>query len=405
MARTKRLQAVGPNSCVADGHLTITLPAFLEGELSTGHPWVYRNHIPSGFEAPTGTWVCAVAGRARIWGLWDNDSQIALRVYSFDEKPTAKSIAERVKRASHLRRAQLPTETTAYRLVNGEGDGVPGIIVDVYGEYAVVATYSRATYTILPWLVDALSELSLLGILHRRVAGDSEPGISVDVVRGGRPPENLIVLERGLQFYADLLQGHKTGQYLDQRDNRMTFSRFASQGAVLNLFSYTGGFSLAAALAGATTTSVDISQPALERARDNFKLNGLDPNNHAFTKMDCFEYLSEAVKGAQRFNAVVCDPPSLARNRAQLDQALKAYLRVNTLGLRLVLDGGFYAAASCTAQVSPEAFRHMLIQAVSRAQKRAQIVHEAGHAFDHPIAVGHTEGRYLKFVILRVFGD
>ena len=404
MARIRRpLTGEPTRQPAAIGSASIVLPAFLEQGLASGHPWVYRNHVPAGFEAPTGSWVFVHAGRASAWGLWDSDSQIALRIYARDSQPSATSIAARVERAFRLRQLHNPPETTAFRLINGEGDGLPGIIVDVYGEYAVIATYSRATYPLLPWLLDAFASYSFAGVLHKRVAGESQTETNIDVLSGQGPPNNLVVLERGMRVYADLLSGHKTGLYLDQRDNRKTFAGFAAKNSVLNLFSYTGGFSLAAALAGCTTTNVDISQPALDRARENFELNGLHSSEHAFTRMDCHEYLSNAAADIGRFDAIVCDPPSLARNRTQLEQALKAYLRLNTLGLRLLRDGGLYAAASCTAQVSPEAFRQMLIQAVGRAHRTAQIIHEAGHAFDHPIAIGHPEGRYLKFVMLRVF--
>ena len=172
---------------------------------------------------------------------------------------------------------------------------------------------------------------------------------------------------------------------------------------MLNLYAYTGGFSVVAALAGAQrTTSVDIAEPALARAKDNFSLNGLDPTEHQFIVQDCYEYLKANVFAKKQFDAIVCDPPSMARNRAQLEDALNAYVRINMLGLRLVRHGGFYAASSCTAQVSPEAFRKVLAQAASRARRRAQIVHESGHAWDHPVNLAHPEGRYLKFVVLCV---
>jgi 23S rRNA (cytosine1962-C5)-methyltransferase len=227
-----------------------------------------------------------------------------------------------------------------------------------------------------------------------------------EVLSGHQLPSDLVISEYGVNYYADLEQGHKTGLYLDQRDNRRTFGNFARLGTVLNLFSYTGSFSIVAALAGASrVTSVDISEPTLARAQDNFRLNDIDPAQHEFTVADCYQYLKATVGTTTRFDAIVCDPPSLARNRAQLDRALKAYLRLNALGLRLVNEGGYYAAASCTAQVSAEAFRQVLAEATFRAGRRAQIVHEAGHAIDHPYGISHPEGRYLKFVVLRVLGD
>lgn len=406
MARTERRRPARRSSTVPeDEHAHVTLPAFLEPELHAGHPWVYRNHVPAQFEAATGSWVLAQVGRLKLWTLWDDDSPIAMRVFSRDARPTLELIAARVQRAVRLRHALKPPRTTAYRLINGEGDGLPAIVVDVYGPYAFVATYSSATRAVLPWLLHALShQISPRGILYRQVAGESSRETNVEILRGEAPPDDLVVSEFGLQFYADLMQGHKTGLYLDQRENRQTFARFATSGRVLNLFSYTGAFSLAAALAGdCKTTNVDISEPALGRARDNFKINNLVSGEHHFTAADCYEYLKQAVETRKQFDAVVCDPPSLARNQAQLDNAMKAYARLNSLALTLVRNGGYYAAASCTAQVTPEAFRQSLAAAARRAGRTAQIVHEAGHAFDHPVNLAHPEGRYLKFVVLRVF--
>lgn len=388
-------------------HNPLRLPAFLEPELAAGHPWVYRNHVPTEFEAITGSWICAQAGQTKVWALWDNESQIALRVFSRKSLPGPEHIQERIKRSISLRLGVTATQTNAYRLINGEGDGLPGITVDAYGEFAVVATYSAAVEPLIPWLVDSLTLICApRGIVRRRMSGQADNLAQIEVLRGEPPPPELVVTEGGVRYFADLALGHKTGLYLDQRDNRRTFSNFAKSGTVLNLFSYTGSFAIVAALAGASRlTNVDIAPQALARAKDNFRLNGVEPYPHEFIEADCYDYLKASVGLTDRFDAIVCDPPSLARNRSQLDHALKAYVRLNTLGLRLVRDGGFYAAASCTAQVSPEAFRKTLAEAARRAGCHAQIVHEAGHALDHPIVVGHPEGRYLKFVILRVLND
>ena len=385
----------------------LKLPDFLESELAAGHPWVYRNHVPAQFEAATGSWVCAVAGRTKVWALWDNESQIALRVFSRNGPPSPELLFERVQSAFELRRALTPARATAYRLINGEGDGLPGIVVDIYGEYAVVATYCAACRVLLPQLLDALARsVTPRGIIHKQAT--SEPGehAEIEVLFGQPPPDDLVVSEGEARYYADLARGHKTGLYLDQRDNRLTFAKFAKSGSVLNLFSYTGGFSVVAGRTGAgRTTNIDISEHALARARDNFILNELDPSKHRFTAMDCYDYLKAAVRSREIFDSIVCDPPSLARNRAQLDHALKAYLHINALGLQLVRAGGYYAAASCTAQVSPEQFRQVLSDAAQRAGRSAQIVHDSGHAVDHPIGIGHPEGRYLKFVVLRTLND
>ena len=171
---------------------------------------------------------------------------------------------------------------------------------------------------------------------------------------------------------------------------------------VLNLFSYTGAFSLYAARAGATSvTSVDVSQPAARAARANFELNGLDPEQHEFLSEDVFEFLERMRQAGTTYDVVICDPPSFANSREQLKNALRAYVSVNSAGLRVLEPSGTYAAASCTAQVSVDAFRSMLAEAAVNAKRRLQIFHDAAHAADHPVFVGHPEGRYLKFVVAR----
>jgi 23S rRNA (cytosine1962-C5)-methyltransferase len=343
------------------------------------------------------------AGKAEAWALWDPASAIALRVFSVEAKPDAEWVRERVREALALRRSLVVSEqTNAYRLLYGEGDGLPGVVVDVYAGYAVIVTYSDALDGVVPWVRDALIEsIQPKGILWRRSSRES--GAELEVIAGHRPPSELTIQECGLGYYADLETGQKTGLFLDQRDNRQTLARFVRTGSLLNLFCYTGGFSVVAASRGARrVTSVDIAEPAIARAKDNFRLNGLEPANHEFLSQDCYEYLAGIVEERQSFDVVVCDPPSLARNRAQLEGAITAYTLLNARGIACVKPGGFYAAASCTSQVSPEAFRSMLGEAGRRANRRLQIVHETGHAADHPHFAVHPEGRYLKFVVARV---
>jgi len=405
MARSRRRPNQSDHDSLRATHgLLIRLPKFLQAELTAGHPWVYRNHIPAGFSAATGTWVQAICGELSLWGLWDADSQLALRIYSRAGPLDAAQVAARVESAWQLRQALLSSDTNAYRLINGEGDGMPGIVVDVYGPYAVVATYGLAVQTLLPLVVAALKQvLAPVGILVRRMTADEVGPASPQWVHGEPAPSDLRIMEHGVHFFADLMQGHKTGLYLDQRENRQTLGQFSRGARVLNLYAYTGGFSVIAALCAARqVTSVDIAAPALQRAQDNFRLNQLEPARHQFVVNDCYDFLKASAAANEQYDTIVCDPPSMAHSRAQLDDALRAYTLLSALGLRLVRDGGFYAASSCTAQVSPELFRQMLVQSARRVGRNAQIVHESGHAWDHPVKLAHPEGRYLKFVVLRV---
>lgn len=378
---------------MSDAPPLVELPHFLKKALAAGHPWVYRDHVPRGFSAPSGTVVRVQAGGWRGYALWDERSPIALRVTSEVQPPDAAWVAARVRAAWELRESVRASKTSAYRWIFGEGDGLPGIVVDLYGAFAVIVTYADAVEPLVPWVVEALlATTKLHGVLRRRE--------TVELVHGRKPPRDLIVEEHGVRLRANLFEGQKTGLFLDHRDNRRFIGGLAAGRRVLNLFSYSGGFSLHAALGGAErVTSVDAAPAAADDARANFELNGLDPDAHAFVVADVFEYLE---RDKQRYDLVICDPPSFARSREQLPQALKAYLRLNAAGLRVAAPGALYAAASCTSQVGPEAFRETIAEAARRAKRRFQIVHDVGQPVDHPVFAGHLEGRYLKFVVGRV---
>ena len=381
---------------------TLELPAQLKRGLQAGHPWVYRDHIPRGFQAASGTWVKVRAGSYTGFALWDDSSKIALRMFSERNVPDADWVRERVAAALDLRRSLLDDQTSAYRLLYGEGDGIPGLTVDVYGSFAAIVTYADSLETVVPWVVRAIVELlKPHGIVRRARVRDGEPP-RLEVLHGRLPPRDLIIAEHGLRMHVDLFLGQKTGLFLDHRENRRFMGDLCVGKRVLNLFSYTGAFSLYAARAGATSvTSVDMSQPAARAARANFELNGLDPEQHEFLSEDVFEFLERTRQKGINYDVVICDPPSFANSRDQQKNALRAYVSVNSSGLRVLEPGGIYAAASCTAQVSTDAFRGVLAEAAVNAKRRLQIFHDAAHASDHPIFVGHPEGRYLKFLVAR----
>lgn len=396
---------------------SIELPKELSVALGAGHPWIYRDRLPRSGLPDRAAWVRARAGGFRAYALYDPVSPIALRVFSRDEFPDAAWFLRRVEEAFALRasfreaRAPGVHETTAFRLLNGEGDGLPGLVADVYDRFVVVATYAGSVAElVLPSVVSAIeSRVHPLGIVERsRPAKEGEPdagpGRRLRVLSGREPSRRLIVSEFDLKLLANLHEGQKTGLFLDHRDNRAFVRSLSARRRVLNLFSYTGAFSVAAAAGGAShVTSVDIAAEANVAARENFELNGFDPVAHEFVTADVFDYLGAVrADSARKFELVICDPPSFANSREQLWGALRAYVRVNALGMASTAPGGLYAAASCTAQVSPPAFREALAEAAAKSNRRFQIVHEAGQALDHPYAVGHPEGRYLKFVVGRV---
>jgi 23S rRNA (cytosine1962-C5)-methyltransferase len=376
---------------------TFTLSPKLESAIFSGHPWIYRDHLPDFHDLETGEWVQVISGKARAYGLYDDSSPIAIRLFGREE-PSAGFISERVQAALELRQMLFDKNTNAHRLISGEGDFLPGITVDRYERYAVVQTYADCLETILPEVVRALAKGSfpLKGIVRR------QDGV-MQCLWGELPPPELTILENGLKIIANLYDGQKTGLFLDHRDNRAKLGELAHGKTVLNLFAYTGAFSLYAARGGASKiSSVDIAPAAMEDAKRNFALNSFDPAQHDFLAADCFTLLETYVKEGKKFDLVILDPPSLARSKDNRYAAARAYKKLNLLALRCVNDGGMLASASCTSQISPEHFKEILLEAALDARKRLQILQENGHAPDHPVPVSFPEGRYLKFVLSRV---
>jgi 23S rRNA (cytosine1962-C5)-methyltransferase len=374
----------------------IQVASHMRNRLVQGHPWIYRDRIPDPPALPPGSVVRVQCGRWQGVGVWDPEGSIAVRLLSQQRPPDAAWVADRVAEAWALRAPIRATPTTAYRWLHGEGDGLPGLVVDLYGAFAVVQTYSPAVEPLVPWVLEALhAHTRLRGVVHR--AGDG-----VAVVWGASAPDDLTVEEHGLLFGVDLERGQKTGLYFDQRENRRWLEPWCAGRRVLDCFAYTGAFTLYALRGGAAeVTSVDVA-PTAGAVQRNLELNGFAPGGHSFVQADCFELLADYGQQGRRFDLVIVDPPAFARSKKQRRAALRSYTRLNQLALRCVEPGGWLATASCTAQVSPSAFREALAEAGRIAGCRVQVVHEAGQPPDHPVLAAFPEGRYLKFVVARV---
>jgi 23S rRNA (cytosine1962-C5)-methyltransferase len=396
-----RLSAASALTAASAPLPTLQVSADLASALANGHPWIYRDHLPATLDVEPGSWVRIVSGSWAGIGICDPTSALAVRMYRRERVPDAEWFASSVQRAKQRREPLLDDGlTTAYRLLNGEGDGLPGIVVDVYGPIAVLRLDSAVLAKLVPWIVEAVqAHVDVKGICQKTTAG-------IEVLSGRPPPDRLVISEHGLRLFADIGSGQKTGLFLDHRENREAVGRWSRGKTVLNLFSYTGGFSLYAARGGARrVVSVDRASDAMARARDNVELNGLDPEIFEFVTADAMAHLEQLGREGQKFDIVISDPPSFARNRMQRQRALKAYERLHGLALGVLAPGGLYAAASCTSQVDVEAFKGSVAKAAARLERPLQIVMEAGQALDHPVMLGHPEGRYLKFVALRSTRD
>jgi len=376
-----------------------------------GHPWVYRDAVErpakdlrSGsvvdlFEAKT------LVGR----GLWDASSPIAVRVFgrSADERLDEAAIVRRVERAFELRDELFgkgsADGTNAYRLLNGEGDRVPGLVIDRYGSVAVARTDGEAMARWLDRLTPHLSGLlSSRGIetLALRCDPDAQ-GRKLRTLHGPQAPDQIIVQEAGVTMEVDLARGQKTGAFLDQRDNRVRIRTLAASAErVLNLYSYAGGFSVSAALGGAReVTSVDSAAAAHATAQRNFRHNQLDPAKHQFVTADAQVFLERASVRGDRFDLIISDPPSFARSERNVPRALSAYRKLHGALAAVLREGGLLCAASCSSHVNLETFLSTLDDvALGRDDLRTRAVY--GCAPDHPTLAAFPEGRYLKFVEL-----
>lgn len=377
---------------------TLNLGKNLEPTLKSNHPWIYRNHLPK-HTLKSGEWVRLEAGSASAIGLYDADSQVAVRLFSRQDVPNRNWLHKQVKQALELR-SFISKDTNAYRLLYGEGDGLPGIVADRYGRYIVIKTYSKSVETLLDNVIWALcKELNPKGVVWRRPEG-------LEVLRGELPPPEVTVQENGLKFIANLYEGQKTGLFLDQRDNRQTLRRFAAGKRVLNLFSYNGGFSVYALAGGASfVRSVDIAEAANRDAERNVTANDLAVSKHEAVSADVFKLLETYVSHKERFDVVVLDPPALAKDKKSKFAALRAYQKLNTRAFKCALPGGLLVSSSCTSQVGPSDFKKMIADAAQGAGVNAQLIFEAGHALDHPVPLHFPEGRYLKFIVMRVLNQ
>jgi 23S rRNA (cytosine1962-C5)-methyltransferase len=367
-----------------------------ESAVSRGYPWVFRDALQGEAEVGEPVRLLDRKGRTAGWGLYD-DGPIAVRVLGRHPESIPGLVRQRVARAAALRGRVVPPDTDCYRLVNAAGDGLPGVVVDVYGGLVVLRLYSRAWESHLDALVDALVD-TLEGartVLRRLGVGRVDGAEGGVTLSGPEPPETLVVRENGLKLLVRPLVGQKTGLFLDQRAARRRAGALARDLEVLNLFSYSGGFSLYAAAGGARrVTSVDISPGALEDARESFRLNGLDPGDHGFEVADVFKW-----SPAKRADFVICDPPHLSRGRGADEAARRAYQDLAARVGAWVPDGGLLFTFSCTARLSRGQWEAAVEEGLRRAGRWAALERAEAPA-DHPVALAHPEGRYLKSLLL-----
>jgi len=388
--------------------ITLQLNRDLTRSLKRGHPWVFADALRSRPKARPGSLALLLdkQGRQKLaWGFYDPDSPLAFRVCSldYDHKPDEAWVEQRLTQALTLRQALFDERTTGFRLCNGEGDGLPGLVCDIYGDTAVLRLDGEGPGHF--WNVEGIAgwmagNLSLKRVYQRwRRRGDA----AGRTLLGDTPTEAIPFFENDHHFTADVVNGQKTGFFLDQRDNRQRLGRLAAGKRVLNLFGYTGGFSVYAGLGGAAhVTTVDLAQPALDAAGHHWQLNGLSPDKHHLVAADAFTFLDEAAKQGRAWEMVILDPPSFAPAKKAVPQAIAAYRNLIAAGAAVTTPDGLLAAASCSSHVSQEMFLDACEAAVSRARRRATILSISGQPPDHPAPLVAPELRYLKFVLMLI---
>jgi 23S rRNA (cytosine1962-C5)-methyltransferase len=377
----------------------------LERSILAGHPWLYRESLAP-FEARPGELVDIFDKRGRLLARgYAESGPIAVRILTTrpKERIGVELLRARVQEALALRAQALPPDTSAYRVIHGEGDRLPGVVCDRYGSCAVVKLDGEGALALRELLVEALraplAELGVGGALlrtARRHGNLSEP------LFGEPVPQELAVRERGMTLIVNPWEGQKTGLFLDHRESRARIRSLAAGRRVLNLYGYTGGFSLAAALGGAReVTTVDVARPAIELAVRCFQLNGLAAERHHPQVEDVPEFLQQAAARAERYDLIVADPPNFAPGQGKLKAALDSYAALHAACLGLLEPGGLYLAASCSSHVRMPDFLDSLREGARRARRILCILEQNGAPFDHPRLLAFPEGDYLKVVLCR----
>jgi 23S rRNA (cytosine1962-C5)-methyltransferase len=369
----------------------------------SGHPWVYRSDV-AGAEGESGDVVRVTDRRGAFLGLafFNPKSEISLRMATREAEPVDEGwFRGRLKDALAYRKS-LKIDADAYRVLHAEADGVPGLVVDRYGEYLVVQVGSAAVERRLGWVVTALEDLlAPAGILLRADSlARRREGLDTGVrLLSGEVPESVVVREGPVRYRAHLWKGQKTAAFLDQRENHLAAGFYAGEaGRVLDVFSYAGGFALHAARRASSVEAVDSSGAALEAARDNAVLNGL--GNVTFTRKNAFDSLRERSDAGEQYDAVILDPPAFAKTKRDLPAAIRAYKEINLRAIKLLRPGGVLVSCSCSYHFSREIMEGTLRSAAADAGAAMRVREWRGQAADHPEILTVPETRYLKCAIL-----
>ena len=385
-----------------------------EKSLKRRHPWIFSKAVREVVNPPENGAdidIYAADGSFLARASYSPNSQIRARVWSFnaEEKIDQQFFERKIREAAEARTLMLEeTGMSACRLVDAESDGLPGLIIDRYNNFLVLEVLSAGAEYHLKDITSALRNIYPDDNIYERsdVEVRTKEGLESrkGVIYGEEPPEELAIKENGgMQILVNIKEGHKTGYYLDQRDNRAALSKYCNGKSVLNCFSYTGGFSLYALRGRAkSVANVDVSQKALDIAKKNIVLNHLDPGRVKFIREDVFAFLRKEKKAGHTYDVIVLDPPKFAESKSQLDKACRGYKDINMIAASIINPGGYLMTYSCSGHMTPDLFQKVVADALLDAGRDGQIVEFLTQASDHPVALPYPEALYLKGLVVRI---
>jgi len=383
---------------------TVTITKRGAQRVHARHSWIYRSDVADHNGAPAGEIVSVVDSKGRVLGcaLYSSRSQIALRMVSFDDVEINPDFwLSRLVSAKRLRE-QVVRDTTAFRLVYGESDLLPSLIVDRYNDCFVIQTLSQGMDALKLMWVELLAErYSPRAIVERNEARvrDLEGLPRATGVVYGSDPGEFVIEESGVRLAVNLVEGQKTGSFLDQRENRIAARGYA-RGRALDCFTYQGAFALHLARGAEQVIGVDVSAPAVAHARRNAEANGA--TNIDFIEANVFDLLREMEQAGERFDVINLDPPAFAKNRASIEGAMRGYKEINLRAMKMLVPGGTLITSTCSYHMSEESFLNVLADAAADAGRGVQLIEKRTQSRDHPVLISMPETYYLKCMILRV---
>ena len=389
---------------------TIFLKKSADSFIKRKHPWIFSGAVEKVEGNPSNgeTVQILTSNNTSVgFGSYSPSSQIRVRILSFnpDEKIDSDFFRKKILASSDARKKIIDTlQTNAYRIINAESDGLPGLIVDQYSEFLVCQFLSSGSEFNKNMIVEILNEkFKPKGIFERsdvevRIKENLQP--EKGLLKGVIPDDLVEVKENGLRFLVDIKNGHKTGFYLDQRDNRKLVSEFSKGKSVLNCFSYTGGFSVYALAAGAEKiTQVEASASAIEISNQNFELNNLSSSSVENINGDVFEILRKFRDERKTFDLIILDPPKFAESASQISKASRGYKDINLLAIKLLNPGGILFTFSCSGHISQELFQKIIAGAALDSGREVKIIKQLTQSADHPVPLNFPEGLYLKGLV------